>query len=52
MENTVFTEKKLKSEFPEAYEVYLEIKKKQAGEKPALCDSIENIRAFIKKNKE
>ena len=48
--NTVFTEKKLMNEFPEAYSVYCEIKDipKEVATSNS-CDSIENIRATLNK---
>lgn len=48
--NTTFTEKKLKNEFPEAYSAYCEIKDipKEVVTSTS-CDSIENIRATLNK---
>ena len=39
------TEKQLQDNFPEAYEILIEIKDKQKEE--SKCDSIENTRAFL-----
>lgn len=49
-ENTSFTDKKLKEEFPEAYSIYCEIKDipKEVATSTS-CDSIENIRATLNK---
>lgn len=47
MENTAFTPKKLKNEFPEAYEVYCKLNEKNNENNSNLCDTIENIRAEL-----
>lgn len=43
--NHIKTEKQLQDNFPEAYEILIEIKDKQKEE--SKCDSIENTRAFL-----
>lgn len=59
MNATRYTDKKLKSDFPEAYQVYMDIITADTTD-PAtapneatqnLCDSVENIRAQLKKNR-
>ena len=59
MQTKRFTEKTLKQEFPEAYQVYLDITtsdiydsaKVPNGATTTLCDNIENIRAQLKTNR-
>ena len=59
MQTKRFTEKTLEQEFPEAYKVYLDITtsdiydnaKVPNGATATLCDSIENIRAQLKTNR-
>lgn len=42
-----WTPTKLKSEFPEAYEVYIKMGAKNSDRTINLCDSVENIRAIL-----
>lgn len=42
-----WTPTKLKSEFPEAYEVYIKMKAENSDGTINLCDSVENIRAIL-----
>lgn len=42
-----WTPTKLKSEFPEAYEVYIKMEAENSGGTINLCDSVENIRAIL-----
>lgn len=59
MQTKRFTDKTLKQEFPEAYKVYLDITtsdiydnaKVPNGATATLCDSIENVRAQLKLNR-
>lgn len=59
MQTRRFTDKMLKQEFPEAYKVYLDITtsdvydsaKVPNGATATLCDSIENVRAQLKTNR-
>lgn len=59
MQTQRFTPKTLKQDFPEAYKVYLDITTSDAydsakepnGATATLCDSIENVRAQLKLNR-
>ena len=42
-----WTPTKLKSEFPEAYEVYIKMGPENSDRTINLCDSVENIRAIL-----
>lgn len=42
-----WTPTKLKSEFPEAYEVYIKMRPENSDRTINLCDSVENIRAIL-----
>lgn len=46
-ESVKWTPTKLKSEFPEAYEVYIKMEAENSDGTINLCDSVENIRAIL-----
>lgn len=59
MTATRYTDKKLKEDFPEAYQVYMDIITSDSTDTATesneatqnLCDSVENIRAQLKANR-